>query len=144
MKTGFFSALWGVCRGTTIFPQLLHNTRSRAVWHLFLMSLLCTVLLSLRMFPLLRGEWKGVAKSYIEVFGRQVEFSEAGIRPEEEHRPRHMPLPRSGYLVYTAHEKKITLPVESLSTAKYLVAYSHDPNVGHTHSSLMSSILCPR
>lgn len=124
VKTGFFAALWGVCRGTAIFPQLLANSRSRAIGHLFLMSLLCTVLLSLRMFPLLRGEWKNVAKSYIEVFGRHVEFSEAGIRPEEEHRPRHMPLPRSGYLIYTANDKKITLPVESLSTANYLVVWN--------------------
>ncbi len=94
------------------------------MWHLFLMSLVCTVLLSIRMFPLLRGEWKSVAKRYIEVFGQQVEFSEAGIRPEEELRPRHMRLPRSGYLVYTAHEKKITLPDDWQSTAEYLVVWN--------------------
>lgn len=121
---GFFSALWGVCRGTAIFPRLLCNSRARAVWHLFLMSLVCTVLLSLRMFPQLRGEWKSFSKRYTEVFGRQMEFSEAGIRPEEEHRPRHMPLPYSGYLVYTARSKNITLPAESLSTAKYLVVWN--------------------
>ena len=124
MKTGFFSALWGVCRGTAIFPRLLYNSRAMAVWHLFLMSLLCTMAFSLRMFPQLSDEWGRFSKRYIEVFGRQVEFSEAGIRPEEEHRPRNMPLPSSGYLVYTAREKKVTLPPEALSTANYLVIWN--------------------
>ena len=124
IKTGFFSALWGVCCGTSIFPRLTRNSRTMAVWHLFLMSLLCTMVFSLRMFPQLRGEWGGFSKRYVEVFGPQLEFSEAGIRPEEEHRPRNMPLPRSGYLVYTAREKKITFPPEALSTANYLVVWN--------------------
>ena len=124
VKGGFFSALWGVCCGTSVFPQLLRNSRARAIWHLFLMSLVCTVLLSLRVFPQLRSEWRNFSKRYTEVFGRQVEFSEAGIRPEEEHRPRNMPLPYSGYLIYTARAKNITLPAESLSTARYLVVWN--------------------
>ena len=123
-KSGFFAALWGVCCGTSVFPQLVKNTRSRTVWHLFLMSLLCTVLLSLRMFPFLRSEWKSVAKRYVEVFGTQIEFSDAGISPEDENRSRNMPLPNSGCLVYTAaREKEITLP-EDLSRANYLVVWN--------------------
>lgn len=129
---GFFSALWGVCCGTAVFPRLLLNSRARAVWHLFLMSLLCTVLLSLRMFPQLRGEWQSFSKRYTEVFGRQMAFSEAGILPEEEHRPRDMPLPDlhffgkklPGYLVYTAREKEVKLPAEALSAGKYLVVWN--------------------
>lgn len=125
VKTGFFSALLGVCRGTAIFPQLLDNSRSRAVWHLFLMSLLCTVLLSLRMFPLLRGEWNAVTGRYIEVFGEQLEFSAAGIRPEQDpDKPRSMELPLSGTLVYTAREKTFTVPPAALSTSKYMVVWS--------------------
>ena len=123
-KPGFFAALWGVCCGTSVFPQLVNNTRSRTLWHLFLMSLLCAVLLSLRMFPLLRSEWKNVAKRYVEVFGTQIEFSDAGIIPEGENRSRNMPLPNSGCLVYTAaREKEITLP-EDLSSANYLVVWN--------------------
>ena len=125
MKTGFFSALWGVCNRTSIFPQLLGNSRTRAVWHLFLMSLLCTVLVSLRMFPLLRGEWNGVAKRYVEVFGKQLEFSAAGIRPEEKpDESRSMELPMSGTLVYTARESDVVIPAGELSTANYLVLWS--------------------
>jgi len=88
------------------------------------MSLLCTMVFSLRMFPQMSREWGAFSKRYIEVFGRQIEFSDAGIRPEEEQRPRNMPLPRSGYLIYTARESKITLPAEALSTANYLVVWN--------------------
>ena len=125
LKTGFFTSLWGVCRGTAIFPQLLGNSRSRAVWHLFLMSLFCTVLLSLWVFPWLRGEWNNVTTRYIEVFGEQLEFSAAGIRPElDPDKPRSMELPMSGNLFYTARETNITIPPGVLDTSKYIIVWS--------------------
>lgn len=125
MKTGFFSALWGVCCGTSIFPRLIGNSRARVVWHLFLMSLLCTVLVSLRRFPDIRNDFGGLAKRYVTVFGRQVELSESGILPElDPDKPRSMVLPLSGSLIYTAREKSIAIPPGALSTANYLVVWS--------------------
>ena len=98
----------------------------RAVWHLFLMSLLCTVLVSLRIFPLIRGEWNTVSKNYAEVFGSQIEFSEAGIRPEEKpDKQRSMDLPMAGILIYTARDDKIVIPPGTLSTAKYILVWSN-------------------
>ena len=132
LKTGFFSALWGVCCGTSIFPRLLENPRMRAVWHLFLMSLLCTVLVSLRIFPLISGEWNTVAKNYADEFGTQIEFSEAGIRPERKpdvsqvdgkQRPRDLPM--AGILIYTARGDKIDIPAGTLSDAKYILVWSN-------------------
>ena len=126
LKTGFFTSLWGVCRGTAIFPQLLGNSRSRAVWHLFLMSLLCTVLLSLRVFPWLRDEWDDVTDRYTEAFGGQLEFSAAGIRPEQDpDKPRSMVLPMAGNLIYTAREKSIDIPPGVLDASKYIIVWSN-------------------
>ena len=125
MKTGFFTALCGVCCGTAIFPRLRHNSGLRAVWHLVLMSLLCTISSGLRMHGEIRREWTDCAGRFDAVFGPRIVCSAAaGIIPERDpERPRSMALPRSGMLLYTAREARLALPTGALSEANYLVVW---------------------
>lgn len=125
MKTGFFTALRGVCCGTAVFPLLKRNSGARAVWHLALMALLCTLLVSLRMIGEIRREWTDCAGRFDAVFGSRIAFSAAsGIVPiREPERPRRMAIPRSGLLIYTANSPKLELPAEALSASDYLIVW---------------------
>jgi hypothetical protein len=122
---GFFSALAGVCCGTGIFPGLRRNSSWRVVWHLVLMSLLCSSLIGLRVCGELRRAWAGAAERCVAEFGPRLRFSAAGARPERDpERPRFIALPKSGLLVYTAEAAKIDFPAEALSVNDYLVVWS--------------------
>ncbi len=125
MKTGFFTALRGVCCGTAIFPVLKRNSGGRAVWHLVLMALLCTLIVSLRMRGEIRREWTDCAGRFDAVFGPRIVFSSAtGISPSRDPgKPRRMETPRSGLLIYTATSAKLELPAEALSETNYFIVW---------------------
>ena len=124
MKTGFFTALRGVCCGTAIFPLLKRNSGIRTVWHLALMALLCTLIVTLRMRGEIRREWTDCAGRFRAVFGPRIAFSAAGIVPvRDPEKPRRMEIPRSGLLVYTADSVKLDLPPEALSSSDYFIVW---------------------
>ena len=125
MKTGFFTALFGVCRGTAVFRRLRENSGWRAVWHLALMSLVCTLIVGLHMHGEIRREWSDCAERFGAVFGPRIAGSAAnGLFPEREpERPRSMELPRSGRLLYTARVPRLDLPELALAGADYLVVW---------------------
>lgn len=123
--TGFFSALAGVCRGTWIFTELRYNTGVRTVWHLVLMSLLCSGLVGFRVCGEIRRAWTTAAGRCVAEFGPTISFSEAGALPARApDRPRLVVLPKSGLLVYTADAPKVEFPAEAFSVNDYFIVWS--------------------
>ena len=125
MKTGFFTALRGVCCGTAIFPILKRNSGGRTVWHLALMALFCTLIVGLRMHGEIRREWTDFAGRFDAVFGPRIVFSAAtGISPSRDPgQPRRMETPHSGLLIYTANSHQLELPAEAFSRTDYLIVW---------------------
>jgi len=105
MKTpsaGFFHAL-GVFAGLSPFDDLRKNSWWRVLWHLFLMTLLCTlfivVLEQRRSVPY----WTGVEHALREAFGSSFLQTPGGFIPEKDPlRSRTVFLPQNGAIQYIA------------------------------------------
>ena len=74
-QVGFFKALWGSCCGTAIFSQLRLNSAWRAVLHLLLLSVLCSVAITFVQGVRIVPEIRMVADSFFDTFG--------GVRGDE-------------------------------------------------------------
>lgn len=125
MRTTFFPALWGVCCGTRIFPALCKNSGARAVWHLFVMSILCAVLITVGGAGRATKEWRECVKRFDTAFGSLISLSAQGIRPEKTPaEPRFISLPGDGGLLYTAGETEAKFPAGFTSEAVYFTVWS--------------------
>ena len=54
MKTGFFQALIGSCSGTAVFEKLRNQHLGRTIFHLVLMSLICSAFMGITIYR----DWK--------------------------------------------------------------------------------------
>lgn len=82
MKTGFFRALIGSCSGTEIFVQLREQKAWRALCHLVLMSLLCSVIISIGVYPGLQKKVRNSVDIAVKNCGRLV-CSNKAVLPEK-------------------------------------------------------------
>ncbi len=76
----FFNILFGVCKGTEIFLQLFRLSPWKALWHLLLMTMLCTIFItSVKTFPLYK-DIDIACDAIAEQFG-PIKFTDKGIFP---------------------------------------------------------------
>ncbi len=80
MKTGFWRALIGGCSGTAIFSQLSEQRPWRAIWHLFLMTVLSTLVMTAGVYPAVRTVVLRSIAIVTEHCGG-VQWSERGLTP---------------------------------------------------------------
>lgn len=123
--TAFFTALWGVCRGTWIFPELRRNSGLRTIWHLLLMSFLCALMIAAGDSGRTSRELAVSREHFRAVFGEAILFSPEGIRPERDPaKPRFVALPAGGGLIYTGESEKVTFPAGFCSGSTYFALWS--------------------
>ncbi len=125
IKTGFFTALAGTCRGTDIFLQLRHQSLIRALWHMFILLVICSTAIVAVQNITDNRKLDDVANSFRAMFGG-VELDRDGkmivplARPGES---RSMLLPNGGLIVYVPAGREIPALPESTSVNdfRYLI-----------------------
>ncbi len=81
MKTKkFFFILYSVCSGTVIFPKLARNGYIRALWHLTILTFICSVGFTLGNIPCLKNDIKKACSILNQEFGG-IAVEKNGIYP---------------------------------------------------------------
>ena len=123
---GFWSALGGVCRGTALFPELVKNSWPRVIWHLLVMTLLCSA-------GITWGEYRRISPAicagelvFTDTFGPLLNNSASGFRPElDPDRARSIALPQNGRLCYTGNGINWSAPAgDELETLDYFIIWA--------------------
>ena len=83
MKIGFFRALYGSCCGTAIFSRLSEQHPLRAFWHLILMSLLSSIIITIGVYPGLQQKVRGSVALAVRNCG-SLQCSAQMIKPEKD------------------------------------------------------------
>lgn len=83
LRLGFVKSLWGVCGGTAVFDVLRTHGWFRIIWHLLLLSVLCTFGITVAANFKLSPDMERAAKSFDEQFGG-VRMTERGFFPVTE------------------------------------------------------------
>jgi hypothetical protein len=82
MKTGFFQALIGSCCGTAIFERLRNQHLGRTVFHLILMSLLCSVFMEVGIYKDWKKKSRATVNTIVENCG-SIKIDKKGFTPEK-------------------------------------------------------------
>jgi len=99
----FFRSFIGTCCGTEIFRQLRNQSWLKTLWHLFFLSLLCSIFIGIGNYYMLKYRWRSAEAGFNGIFGSRVYFSEKGIAPElNPGDSRRQEYPYKGLLIYVS------------------------------------------
>jgi hypothetical protein len=77
---GFLRTFIAVCSGTEVFPELIKRSFFRAVWHLIILTVICSFInMALRLHPF-NDTFEECCANLSECFGK-IEYSAKGITP---------------------------------------------------------------
>jgi len=106
----FFNIVFGVCKGTEIFLQLFRLSIWKALWHLLLLAVLCTVFVTtIKSFPLFK-DINNACETITEQFGA-IKITGKGIFPSiAPEKGRVVQLTDVANIIYIPELKGATLP----------------------------------
>ncbi|MBR1951746.1 MAG: hypothetical protein IKA32_04175 [Lentisphaeria bacterium] len=123
-KVSFLTALAGSCSGISVFYRLRSQSWVRTVFHLVLMGMLCSLLMTWGEVHRKRGVFQAGMKIFESVFGSRILSDDRGLVPEKSPGvERSLKLPNEGLLWYIP-SGKLSGTAENLEKFSYLILWA--------------------
>ena len=123
-KVSFLTALAGSCSGISVFYRLRSQSWVRTIFHLILMGIFCSLLMTWGEVHRKRGVFQAGMKIFESVFGSRILSDDRGLVPEKSPGvERSLKLPHEGMLWYIPSGKLSGTP-EKLENFSYLILWA--------------------
>lgn len=123
-KVSFLTALAGSCSGISVFYRLRSQSWVRTVFHLILMGMFCSLLMTWGEVHRKRGVFQAGMKIFESVFGSRILSDDRGLVPEKSPQiERSLKLPNEGALWYIP-SGKLSGTAEQIEKHSYLILWA--------------------
>jgi hypothetical protein len=123
-KVSFLTALAGSCSGISVFYRLRSQSWVRTVFHLILMGMFCSLLMTWGEVHRQRGVFQAGMKIFESVFGSRILSDDRGLVPEKSPDvERSLKLPNNGLLWYVP-SGKLSGSADNLEKFSFLILWA--------------------